>query len=133
MYYSYLIRVSSLCIHFLEFDNALASLENLRAKSQVALYSIDGASILNDQDMLAALASELQFPDYFGMNLDALNDCMRDMDGQDAPGYVLVVWNSIALWRDAPRTAANLVHAWQWAVEHTWLPKGKPLHLVFVW
>jgi hypothetical protein len=132
-YYGYLSRVSSHCIHFLELDEARASLENLRVVSEIATYSIDGATILKDHDLFSALAVELQFPDWFGMNWNALEDCVRDMDGQDAPGYVFAIWNSIRLWHNAPRTAGNLIHAWQWSVEYTWLLKDKPFHLVFVW
>lgn len=29
----------------------------------------------------AALAEALSFPDYYGMNLDALHDCLTDLDG----------------------------------------------------
>jgi hypothetical protein len=34
-------------------------------------------------DMHADLARALNFPDYYGGNLDAFNDCMRDVVGQD--------------------------------------------------
>jgi hypothetical protein len=36
-----------------------------------------------EQDLHRAIASALDFPDYYGQNLDALNDCMRDVVGQD--------------------------------------------------
>src|SRR5688500_7028210 len=36
--------------------------------------------------MHRALAMALSFPDYYGMNLDALNDCMSDVDVPDEGG-----------------------------------------------
>lgn len=42
------------------------------------------------QDMLAAFASTLEFPEYFGQNLDALNDCLSDIDVLEKGGRVLV-------------------------------------------
>jgi RNAse (barnase) inhibitor barstar len=38
----------------------------------------------------AALSTALAFPDYYGRNLDALNDCMRDLDVPLEAGRVLV-------------------------------------------
>lgn len=125
--------VSYSCIHFLEMEEARNHLDHVRASAGIATYSVDGAAILTDRDLLAAVALEPQFPDWFGMNWDALDDCIVDMDGLDAPGYVLTVWNSIDLWRDAPRTAGHLIRAWLRAAEETWVPRGKPFHLVFAW
>jgi RNAse (barnase) inhibitor barstar len=42
------------------------------------------------QDMLTAFASTLKFPSYFGQNLDALNDCLSDVDVPENGGRVLV-------------------------------------------
>ncbi len=38
---------------------------------------------------LTAVAQELRFPAYFGMNWDALHDCLTDLSWQPAAGYVL--------------------------------------------
>ena len=48
-------------------------------------------------DMFTDVAAGLDFPDYFGRNLDALNDCMRDVASgyygwhADATGLVIVL------------------------------------------
>jgi hypothetical protein len=37
------------------------------------------------------IAAALHFPDYYGRNLDALNDCMRDIEpAEESTGFVLV-------------------------------------------
>lgn len=38
---------------------------------------------------LTAVATALRFPAYFGMNWDALHDCLTDLSWQPAAGYVL--------------------------------------------
>lgn len=43
----------------------------------------NAASWSSDADMFEEVASGLHFPDYFGRNLDALNDCMRDIASGD--------------------------------------------------
>jgi Barstar (barnase inhibitor) len=48
-------------------------------------------------EMFDDVAARLDFPDYFGRNLDALNDCMRDVASRaygwraDATGLVIVL------------------------------------------
>ena len=52
---------------------------------------VDGGSVPDGAALLARLARELQFPDYFGANWDALQDCLTDLpDWLPAPGYLLV-------------------------------------------
>jgi RNAse (barnase) inhibitor barstar len=41
--------------------------------------------------LLVALAELLAFPDYFGRNLDAFNDCLGDVDVPEKGGLLLVL------------------------------------------
>lgn len=43
-------------------------------------------AIMHDQ-----LASQLNFPDYYGRNLDAFNDCLCDLDIPEQSGRVLIL------------------------------------------
>ncbi|HLM62072.1 MAG TPA: barstar family protein [Pyrinomonadaceae bacterium] len=43
-----------------------------------------------EEDMYSAFATTLDFPDYFGRNLAALNDCLRDIEVPKEGGRVLV-------------------------------------------
>jgi RNAse (barnase) inhibitor barstar len=58
----------------------------------------DAGSWSSDADMYDDVALALNFPDYFGRNLDALNDCMRDVasgdygwDADSSTGLVIVL------------------------------------------
>ncbi|GEM49590.1 barstar family protein [Deinococcus cellulosilyticus] len=52
---------------------------------------VDLSVVANRQDLLEAFAEDLNFPEYFGQNWDALSDCLMDFSWQEAEGYVLVL------------------------------------------
>lgn len=41
--------------------------------------------------VLEALGHGLGFPEWYGANLDALNDCLTDFSWNEAPGYVIIL------------------------------------------
>jgi RNAse (barnase) inhibitor barstar len=51
---------------------------------------IDLADCDDKEAVLAAMATALEFPDWFGHNWDALADCLTDFSWSESPGYVLV-------------------------------------------
>lgn len=53
---------------------------------------IDGRAATDKAALLALVAGALRFPDYFGGNLDALEECLRDLDDfLPAPGYLVLI------------------------------------------
>ena len=53
---------------------------------------IDGRAAPDKAALLALLAAALKFPAYFGGNLDALEDCLRDLgEFAPAPGYLMLI------------------------------------------
>ena len=124
------LAVTGPCVHF---DSGVPALELLGlAERGFALRDLDGAAIAGRDDLLAALASALAFPDYFGGNWDALDEVLRDLGWLPADGYVLVVRDATALWREAPRAAGRLVESWLFCAEE-WSRRETPFHLVFDW
>ncbi|HEV7651284.1 MAG TPA: barstar family protein [Actinophytocola sp.] len=63
-------------------------------------HTIDGTQIRSKDDFYTAVAAALSFPDWFGRNLDALADCLRDLSWLPAGEHVLV-WSAPAVFRDA--------------------------------
>ncbi|MFA6584001.1 MAG: barstar family protein [Elusimicrobiaceae bacterium] len=58
---------------------------------------IDCSAVVDKESLLALLAAELSFPEYFGQNWDALADCLSDMPDWLDPaddGYVLLFTNA---------------------------------------
>lgn len=55
--------------------------------------------ISSKEMLLRALADELKFPDYFGMNWDALNECICDLSWLPA-GHVNLTHDDMPMLRD---------------------------------
>ena len=74
------------------------------------LRKIRGRKSRTEQQFFDEAAAALQFPDYFGENWDAFEECLRDMrDGRDAD-HVIVVTDASQLLADAdPAKLAMLV------------------------
>jgi RNAse (barnase) inhibitor barstar len=51
---------------------------------------IDIKKVADKTDFMKAVARSLDFPAYFGMNWDALSECLSDMSWRPARGYVIV-------------------------------------------
>ena len=75
-----------------------AASQGLDARSMDALadagarvFRIRGDAIDSKDAFLDAIAGIMGFPDYFGRNWDALEDCLTDLAWIDAPAVVLVL------------------------------------------
>jgi hypothetical protein len=73
-----------------KFDgpNGLFSLSAADAPGQAIRLS--GASLTDKQAMLVALAAALDFPDWFGHNWDALEECLTDLSWWDDEVVLLI-------------------------------------------
>jgi Barstar (barnase inhibitor) len=78
------------------------------------------------------LRTRQTFPDYFGMNWDSLDKCLRDPDVMPANGCVLFFRGAEPFWQRASQTAGVFVEIWISAAEERG-HAGTPFHLVFVW
>lgn len=59
--------------------------------SNFAVRIVAGAKCKTKAGLLAEFARVLSFPDYFGHNWDALEECLADLDWLPARGYIIVV------------------------------------------
>ncbi|WP_232248649.1 barstar family protein [Streptacidiphilus rugosus] len=89
------------------FDDAIARLREQR----FAVVEVDASPWTTSEAMHRDLATALDFPGYYGQNLDALNDCLRDVVGgeygipADAAGFALAFTQYDAFARACPREA----------------------------
>ncbi len=83
-----------------------AALKDAAAKLDFAFFDVCLAHAANVPGFIAALKRDLHFPDWFGGNLDALNDCLTDFSWQPAPGYVITLTGSERLAANATSFAA---------------------------
>lgn len=54
--------------------------------------ALDAAAGLGVEAFHTEIAAALELPDYYGRNLDALNDCLGDLHAQDR-GVPVVLWD----------------------------------------
>lgn len=104
----------------------------LAAEANVRLVELDGTAIEDKQALLLAIAEGFEFPDYFGGNWDALEECLRDLGSWlEAAGYAVVMEKGEGFWNRDAELAGMLVRTWI-AAAASWVEKGVPFHLVFV-
>lgn len=89
----------------------------------------DAAQIdLRDGDALRAIARTLRFPDWFGGNWDALEDCLGDLSWRPGNGHVLVFRNWQALTSDDLGVLIDVLRS----SSESWSGRGKPFFAVLV-
>jgi hypothetical protein len=76
--------------------------------------------------LLKNLALALGFPDWFGHNWDALEDCLTDLSWREAPAHVLLIddakpGDDLGVLIDILRSSAE-----------SWAARGKPFFAIFV-
>jgi RNAse (barnase) inhibitor barstar len=127
-----LTRVTWSCVHFAEEDEVTPQLHSSLESDGIAVFELDGESIRSKDDLLRGLAEAMRFPDYFGMNWDAVIDCLRDLaERAPAEGHVMFVRAADRLWRAGLPWMGEFVEVWLAAAEEA-AHDGSPLHLVFV-
>lgn len=100
------------------FDTANASpgdaVEKAAVKCGLDFLHIDCHDAADKNELLATIAETLSFPDYFGMNWDALYDCLTDMAWNPAAGYVLLLSATEYFEKNHPEemsTCREIIHA----------------------
>ena len=95
-------------------------------RPRLSRVSLAGAT--GKKELLARLASALQFPGWFGANWDALEDCLTDLSWLKADGHVLLIEDAsglpaddLGVFRDVLSSSAQY-----------WAGRGKVFFAVFV-
>ena len=65
------------------------AVQSLAKREGFAFFHIDGKNIGRKEQLLNHAATALHFPDHFGNNWDALEECLTDLEWVDADGYVI--------------------------------------------
>ncbi len=108
----------------------LPALRSAANELKQAFFSVDLQNAKNVPGFIKALKRDLNFPDWFGGNLDALNDCLTDFSWHPAPGYVITLTGSDSL-RGNPTSFAALNEVLSSAVE-AWQARNIPFRVFYV-
>ena len=95
-----------------------------------AFFIVDLGRARNVPGFLKAMKRDLHFPEGFGNNLDALNDCLTDFSWHPATGYVIVLANSDAL-QTNPTSFATLNEVLAFVVD-AWGSRQTPFRIFYL-
>ena len=83
-------------------DAPIKELEELAKQYSYAFFLLDGADIHDKRQFLNRTAAALSFPDYFGNNWDAFEDCLTDMSWHETDGFLILYDHFEAFAKHAP-------------------------------
>ncbi len=86
-------------VYRLADDAPIKELEKLAKQYKYAFFLLDGAGIEDKERFLNRAATVLRFPDYFGNNWDAFEDCLTDMSWHETEGF-LILYNHFEVFAD---------------------------------
>lgn len=116
-------------IYHLSTSAPAESLRKEAARADWRLFVLDGSKIYDKKTFLEKIARAMRFPDYFGKNWDALNDCITDLSWARAQGYVLLI-------QEPERFITTSPDDWQVALEilksatESWHEWGTPFFVL---
>lgn len=121
------------CVHFVnayrcneeDVSDCISEFKNLGS-----VFEINFCNIKTDADLFTEIAKAFSFPDYFGFNWGAFDECLRDLDWLDLGRGVILVANSykILCTHDIDMLG-RLISSWLFCAEE-WSKSNVPFHLV---
>jgi RNAse (barnase) inhibitor barstar len=108
----------------------LDKIEQAATGAGLTLIRIDLKGLASKAGLLGRVARALNFPDWFGKNWDALNDCLTDLSWLDGPGWVIIFENSKHLAARKPQVFHSAVEVFQSANDYC-RQAGKPFWVLF--
>ena len=102
------------------------AIEDAVRGSKLNLGRVDLAGVAGREAMLERIASALAFPDWFGRNWDALEDCLIDLSWREAEGHVLVFTGA-----EPGDDTGVLIDVLASSAEF-WAARGRPFFAAFV-
>ena len=97
---------------------------------------VQGKKCTTPASLFTEFARALDFPDYFGHNWDALEECLADLDWLPAKGYVLLVTDAQCVIPEEEEEYETLLEILSdageaWSKGHTSDGRRAPFHVLF--
>jgi RNAse (barnase) inhibitor barstar len=108
-----------------------ATLAAAAAAKGYGVYRVDLGGVADKADLMERLQRALRFPEWFGRNWDALEDCLTDMSWHDDVGYVLLLTGGADLRRREKALFHTLVDVLKAAADY-WLGAERPFWAFFL-
>lgn len=128
-------------IHLTSRD--LKEIQESLLEAELNVVILDGSKMRDSQSLFREFADKLQFPDYFGFNWDAFDECIADLDWLGYDNYVVVVNSAFLILngeKDRRSSFFNIINdvGSEWAEiykENPWFDYPKkpiPFHVILV-
>src|SRR5262249_8540756 len=77
-------------VYLLKSNALVAKISSLSTIHNFCFFYIDGEEIRTKQTFLKKAGEVLGFPDYYGRNWDAFEECIKDFQWRPAEGYLIL-------------------------------------------
>jgi hypothetical protein len=114
----------------------------MSAKPNLKLILLDGNKMQVSSDFSDELAKGFQLPGYFGRNLNALSECLADLEWLHGSGYILIIQHAEAVLRsETPEKLEGFLDVLksvgsEWSHPESygrpWKPAPTPVHAVLL-
>ena len=96
--------------------------------SALRVSRIDLKDVSGKDALLTRMSGALQFPDWFGRNWDALEDCLADLTWSAATGHVLLIEGAA----DLPADECGILVDILASAAASWAERKRPFFAVFL-
>jgi hypothetical protein len=108
----------------------LAELADLNRDGRAKIFYLDGQQIVDRASLFDRFATTMQFPEYFGHNWDALEDCLTDIFYEDAVDRQLIILGRLDNFAiDDPHQWSMLLAICKSTVEY-WQDTATPMYIL---
>ncbi|WXR62059.1 barstar family protein [Peptostreptococcaceae bacterium AGR-M142] len=123
----------------LTFKNWYELKEDLQNNNKLFLITIDGNECLESEGLLLEFCKVFKFPDYFGHNWEALEDCINDLDWLPSDNYTILIKDAHNIlkyeydnFKVLIRILKTASKEWVEGISYSDYPKEKtPFHIIF--
>ena len=123
-------------------ETQLRAVEQVAGSAGMLFRVLDGRSMRTLDGVFAEFARQLEFPNYFGENWAALDECITDLEWLDGTGYCIAIIHPDQIFAAAEldqsatlaKILVNAVREWSRPVEEgeAWDRPGRLFCVVFV-
>ena len=99
------------------------------AEAGFACFEVSLADCSHLDEVLARLGNGLDFPGWYGHNLDALKDCLTDLSWAAAAGYLVIIDHGEGFRAQEPAAFAVLAEVFAEAIAE-WRAQGYPMWIL---
>ena len=127
-------------VHELSAEDARDVIRDADANGALVIH-LDGSKMRSVEELLTEYVREFRFPEYFGWNWDAFDECMTGLEGRPSRAYLTVITNAGQLLQDEPdaaptfrRLLEDIGQSWanSFALDEAWGGGEVPFNTILV-